>query len=134
MTLVGRDQFFAFDFEPKVQAAAAVFGILPRTTGVEVDDLRLRIRFGPWHLTTPITNVVDGTTSGPYQWWKVAGPPHLSLSDKGVTFATNTRRGLCLTFREPVPAILPGGLLRHPGATVTVADPDGLAQALRLTA
>jgi hypothetical protein len=131
MTLVGRDQFFAFEFEPKVQAAAAVFGVFPRTTAVEVDDLRLRIRFGPWRLTTPITNVVDATLSGPYQWWKVAGPPHLSFSDRGVTFATNTRQGLCLAFREPVSAILPGGLLRHPGATVTVADPEGLAHALR---
>jgi hypothetical protein len=36
-----------------------------------------------------------------------------------------------VSFVEPVPAIEPTGRLRHPGATVTVADPDALAAALR---
>lgn len=54
----------------------------------------------------------------------------LSLADAGVTFASSTAAGLCLRFAEPVPALLPGGWLRHPGATVTVADPDALARVL----
>lgn len=123
---------FEFDFERKVQIASAAFGVLPSTTAVDVDDLRLRIRFGPWRLTTPVANVAAATETGPYRWWKVAGPPHLSFADGGITFATTTRHGLCLQFREPVPALLPGRLVRHPAATVTVAEPEALARALRV--
>ena len=61
---------------------------------------------------------------------KVLGPPHLSFTDRGVTFATNRDLGLCIRFHEPVPAIAPFGLLRHPGATVTVADPLALGRDL----
>ena len=39
-------------------------------------------------------------------------------------------RGLCIRFDRPVPGIEPLGLLRHPAVTVTVADCDGLAEAL----
>ena len=56
---------------------------------------------------------------------------HLSLTDRGVTFATNSRQGLCVSFVELVHAIEPTGVLRHPAATVTVADPEALAAALR---
>jgi len=37
---------------------------------------------------------------------------------------------VCLEFHEPVTGIDPLGLIRHPGLTVTVADPEGLAAAL----
>jgi hypothetical protein len=33
-------------------------------------------------------------------------------------------------FREPVPGIDPVGKVRHPGLTLTVADCDGLVDAL----
>ena len=54
-----------------------------------------------------------------------AGPPHLSLADRGITFATNRQRGLCIRLHRPHPAIDPLGLIRHPGVTVTVGDVDG---------
>lgn len=76
-------------------------------------------------MATPLDNVVGAEVTGPYRLVKVAGPPHLSLRDRGITFATNRARGTCIRFREPV------GLLRHPAATVTVAAPDALAEALR---
>ena len=62
---------------------------------------------------------------------KTAGPAHLSLADRGLTFATNGDRGVCLIMREPVSGIDPFGLLRHPNLTVTVADCDGLVNAVQ---
>jgi hypothetical protein len=121
---------FEFLFEPKVAVAAAAFGVTRRTARVEVDDLHLTVRFGPWRLLTALTNIESAEITGPYAWWKVAGPPHLSFADRGVTFATTTERGLCLGFRRPVPALLPFGALRHPGATLTVAEPERLLAAL----
>lgn len=121
---------FPFAFEPKLAPLARLLAVRPQNTYVELREESLLIRFGRWSLETPLSNVVAITRTGPYAWWKVAGPPRLSLADRGITFATTPARGLCITFRDPVPAVLPTGLVRHPAATVTPADVDGLANAL----
>lgn len=121
---------FPFAFDDAVGAAARVFGVSPATAAVRVDGEHLTVTFGRWTLRTALGNVAATTRSGPYDWWKVAGPPRLSLADRGITFATSARAGLCISFYEPVPAAMPTSLLRHPAATVTVTDPDGLAEAL----
>jgi hypothetical protein len=81
-------------------------------------------------LVTPLSNVEDAEVTGPYLPFKVIGP-HISLADRGATFGTTWRRGVCVRFRRPVPAALPGGLLTHPAVTVTVADADRLAAVLQ---
>jgi hypothetical protein len=123
---------FDFEFDKGVGVTSRLVGVSPATAGVEVGDGELTIRFGRWTLSTPLANVASTTVTGPYAWWKVAGTPRLSLADRGVTFATTTARGLCIEFADPVPALLPTSLLRHPGATVTVADPEGLAEAIEV--
>jgi hypothetical protein len=122
---------FPFAFERRVLPFSLFAGVLPLTSGVELDADSLRIRFGVWSLTTPLDNVADVSLTGPYQLLRVAGPPHLSLRDTGITFATNTRRGVCVAFHEPVPAALPVPLLRHKAATITVVEPEAFADALR---
>lgn len=123
-------QRFPFEFDPKLGLVARLVGVNAENTYVHVTRSTLLVRFGRWALETPVANVADARPTGPYAWWKVAGPPRLSLADRGITFATTATRGLCITFREPVPAALPTSLLRHPSVTVTPADPDGLAEAL----
>ena len=122
-------QRFAFRLDPRYKVLGLPFGITAATTGVELDD-ELRVRFGPWRLRTPVANLAGVEVSGGYALLKTAGPPHLSFSDRGVTFATNGDAALCLRFATPVPGIEPTGRLRHPGATLTVADPAALAAAL----
>ena len=121
---------FPFAFAPSYRLPALLFGITPVTTYVEVDDLALRVRFGPWSLRTPRSNVAGVDLTGGYAFVKTAGPPHLSFRDRGVTFATNGDRGVCVRFHERVQGIDPTGRILHPGATMTVADPDGLAALL----
>ena len=124
---------FEFAFSRPYQVAALPFGVTPRTAYVEIGDgadALLRVRFGPWSLRTRVGNVVSVEPSGPFAFVKTAGPAHLSFSDRGVTFATNGERGICLTFEQPVPAIDPMGAIKHPGATVTVRDTAGLVTAL----
>lgn len=77
-------------------------------------------------------NVVGGVVTGPYRFIKTAGPPHLSLADRGLTFATNGQRGACVHFGVPVRGIEPTGSIRHPSLTVTVADCDAMIEALQL--
>jgi len=121
---------FDFRFDPAYRVAALPFGVMPATTSVVVEDGELVARFGPWRVRTPLRNVAGTEASGPYSFAKTAGPAHLSFTDRGVTFATNGRRGLCIRFHEPVRALACTGRLRHPGLTVTVADVEGLAAAV----
>jgi hypothetical protein len=119
-----------FAFHPRYRLAALPFGVTQRTTSVVVEDGELRIRFGPWRLTTPVSNVKSTQVSDGYSFIKTAGPAHLSFTDRGVTFATSPGPGLCISFHEPVPAIDWVGVIKHPGATVTVEHPTALRKDL----
>jgi hypothetical protein len=121
---------FGFAFEGRVAPFAFAFGVTPLTAWAEVDGRELRVRFGPWSARTPLENITAATVTGPYSLPKVAGPAHFSFSDGGATFATSTKRGVCLEFREPIPALVPLGLLRHSGLTLTVDDPDAFVAAV----
>ena len=121
---------FTFAFAPSYRLPALLLGITRRTSGVRVVDGELRVRFGLWSLRTPVANVASVERTGGFTYLKTVGPPHLSFSDKGVTFATNGDQALCVQFHEPVAGIDPTRRIKHPGATLTVADPDGLARAL----
>ena len=121
---------FDFAFSTTYAAAALPFGIAPTTTSIEVGPRWLYVRYGPWKLLTPRANVAAAHITGDFSFIKTAGPPHLSFSDRGVTMASNGDRALCLEFFQPVTAIDTTGVIRHPGATLAVADPEGLAAAL----
>ncbi|WP_372735668.1 hypothetical protein [Nocardioides sp.] len=123
-----------FAFDRSYQLASLPFGVTPWTAWVEVGE-SLRVRFGPWRLSTPIANIASAQTTGDFAFVKAAGPARLSLADHGISFATSGRSALCVRFHEEVPGIDPTGLasrlLRHPGATLTVADPEALLADLR---
>jgi hypothetical protein len=125
---------FPFRFDWRYRLAGLPLGITPGRALVTVDTRGgsgvLYVRFGLWALRTPLSNVVDTSVTGPFALPKTIGPPHLSLSDRGLTFATSSDVGLCISFAEPVAAIEPLGVLRHPALTVTVADVHGLAEML----
>jgi hypothetical protein len=114
---------------PVLAGALRVLGVRPGSDGVRVEGDVLVARFGPWMLSTPLANVTGAETGGPYAVWKVIGP-RLSLADRGLTFGTSPRAGVCISFREPVAGIEPTGLLKHPNLTVTVAEPELLVARL----
>ncbi len=121
---------FPFRFAPAYRPAALVLGITPRTAYVDLTEdgaaPELSVRFGLWRLRTPLANVVGVERTGGFSYIKTAGPPHLSFADHGVTFATNGDDAVCVRFAEPVRLLDPTGRIRHPGATLTVADPGAL--------
>ena len=121
---------FRFAFDRSYRRISWLFGITESRALLTVIDGTLTVRFGPWQLTTTLGNVTSAQVTGPYRYLKTAGPAHLSFSDHGLTFATNGRRGLCLQFQDPVPAMDPFGLIRHPNLTVTIADTTGLLEIL----
>ncbi len=103
--------------------------LLGRRAGLDLDADGLRVRFGPWLVETPLSNLAGAEATGPYRAFRVFGV-RLSLADRGLTFGTTTRGGVCLRFREPVRGLDPWGLVRHPGLTVTVSEPDLVAEAI----
>jgi hypothetical protein len=119
---------FVFLHDPRFAGLLRVAGVTPATAWVEVDEEELRVRFGRLSLRTSRANIAGVEVSGPYRWYRAIGP-RLSLADHGVTFGTATHGGACVRFHEPVPALL-GPRFGHPGVTVTVADPAGLAASL----
>lgn len=119
-----------FAFAPEYRMAGRALGITPGSCVVTVTDRYLHARFGRWQVRTRLSNVADAHVTGPYARLKTIGPPHLSFADRGLTFATNRERGVCIEFATPVKGIEPLGLLRHPALTVTVEDPEALAAVL----
>jgi hypothetical protein len=122
---------FEFAWADSYRRPARLFGITPTNAWVEVGDTELDARFGAWRVKTPLSNIDDVEVTGPYRFFKTAGPARLAITDRGLTFASNGQRGVRISFREPVRGLIRSGVLRHPELTVTVADVDGLARRLQ---
>lgn len=120
---------FDFAFDPVFRAPLAALGVVPDTAFVTVRPDAFIARFGPWSCATEPENITCVQRTGPYRWYRAIGPRG-SFADRGATFGSSVAGGVCLEFRRPVKALEPVGLLRHPGLTVTVADPDGLITAM----
>lgn len=123
-------QWFDFDFEERYRRAARLFGVTEQNSSITVDEQKLRARFGRWRVSTPLANIAGVTITGPYLFIKTAGPARLTFHDRGLTFATNSRRGVCLNFIEPIVGIDPFRLIKHPNLTLTPRDCDALARVL----
>jgi hypothetical protein len=123
---------FSFRFRPAYRFLARLFGVTPERAWVEVGD-ELDARFGPWRVRTPLSNVAAAEPTGPYSFFKTAGPARLAITDRGLTFASNGDRGVRIAFHSSVPGIERAGKIRHPELTVTVRDVDALIEALTQT-
>ena len=121
------DEEFKFGFDPKYRGMLRLLGVKPSnslallTAGNEV-----RVKFGRWRINTPISNVSGTEITEDYFWAKAIGVRG-SFVDRGITFGTNTQKGACLKFHEPVAVV---GVRLHPGATLTLADVEGFLEAL----
>ncbi|HEY4451937.1 MAG TPA: hypothetical protein VGN13_10135 [Solirubrobacteraceae bacterium] len=124
-------QRFGFEFAPAYRAPARLFGVTPSSAWVDIDESHLHAHFGRWRVVTPLANIRDVAETGPYAFFKTAGPARLAITDRGLTFATNGDRGVLISFRSPVRGLDPLGVVRHRELTVTVTDVGRLATQLR---
>jgi hypothetical protein len=123
-------QTFDFAFDPRFRGFLRLLGVHPGNASVTLDDEHFDARFGHWRLKTPVSNLKEVRITRDYHWFKAIGARG-SATDRGCTFGSNADAGVCVCFHEPVGALIPSDVLRHPGLTVTVADVDGLADAVR---
>jgi hypothetical protein len=119
---------FPFRYEPRLAPIWLPFRAWPGAQGVTVtEDGHLIARFGPLRVDALLSQVVHAHVTGPYRWWTAAGA-RLSLADDGLTFGTNAAEGVCIHFEPRVRRVL--GLRDHSALTVTVADGQGLVDAI----
>ncbi|WP_040496445.1 hypothetical protein [Ilumatobacter nonamiensis] len=95
--------------------------------GVTITDESFQATFGHWSIETPLDNIAGARVSGPHPWYTAVGL-RLSFSDDGLTFGTDPQRGLCIDFVEKIDRVI--GFHDHSALWVSVADPEGLAEAL----
>ena len=123
------EETFDFRFDPLALPVLAALGVFPRNSSVTLTDSgHFVARFGRWRVETPLSNIDCVEVTGPYRSYRAIGLRG-SRVDHGITFGTTAAGGVCVTFIEPIPRLLPG-MRAHPGLTVTVADTDGLAAAI----
>jgi hypothetical protein len=119
---------YRYSFDIRLVAFWGPFAVRRGTDGVTLtDDDRLRATYGFLKLETPLDNVDGAHITRDYRWWTAAGARG-SMKDDGLTFGTNAHAGVCIHFREKVPSRLRRS--GHSALTVTVADLDGLTEAL----
>lgn len=83
--------------------------------------------YGRFKVSTRLDNIDHTVVTGPHRWYTAVGL-RLSLTDDGITFGTNHRKGLSIAFVKKVPRVI--GLRKHSTLWVSVADPEGLAKAI----
>ncbi len=119
--------FFPLKVDRRYRVLLAPFR-LDADDGVRLtDDDRFVASFGRLTLETPLANVTGAHITTGYRWFKAIGA-RLSLADDGLTFGSNCTAGVCVHFAERVPKVI--GFKDHSALTVTVADPQGLVDAL----
>jgi hypothetical protein len=126
----GTKQSFEFDFDKRFSPLLVLLGAIPSNSRVELRDDRVAVRLGPWRLSISTANIAHLDVTGPYRWYRAIGL-RVSLSDRGLTFGTNTRRGLCIELVRPIRSFLS---MHHPAVTVTVREPEMLKAAIEASA
>jgi hypothetical protein len=122
------NQFFPYAVDKKFFPLWLPFGVRPSKDGVTItDDGLFKATFGFLRLETYLQNVTGAHITKDYRWWTAVGP-RASFADDGLSFGTNTKAGVCVHFRAKVPS--PLNRKGHSALTLTVADVDGLVQAV----
>ena len=120
---------FAYAVDRRFLPVLVPLGFRGATNGVTItDEGGVVVTFGFLSLRTRLDNIEGAHVTKDYRWWTAVGA-RLSFADDGLTFGTNTRAGVCMHFRTPVPSAL--RRKGHSALTVTVEDLDGLVAALR---
>ncbi|HVB07292.1 MAG TPA: hypothetical protein VNF07_13700 [Acidimicrobiales bacterium] len=121
-------EHFGFRIDPRYWPVLAPFGLRPRRDGVTLtEEGALEARLGFVRLATPLSNVTGAHVTRNYRWWTAPGV-RLSGADDGLSFGTNREAGVCIHFAEKVPSRLRKS--GHSALTVTVAEPERLAEVL----
>jgi hypothetical protein len=121
-------EVFRYAIDKKFLPLLLPFAVRPSKDAVTLtDDGRFVATYGMIRIETRLNNIDGAHVTSGYRWWTAIGA-RLSLVDDGLTFGTNNTAGVCVHFREKVSSVLRRS--GHSALTVTVADIEGLIEAL----
>jgi hypothetical protein len=119
---------FSYAIDKRYWPLLVPFGLRGSKDGVTLtDEGSLLATFGFLKIKTPLANVSGAHITRNYRWWTAFGV-RASMADDGLSFGTNNNAGVCIHFTEKVPSPLRRS--GHSALTVTVADLEGLTNAL----
>jgi hypothetical protein len=121
-------QRFTYAVDKRYLPVLVPFGLRASKDGVTLtEEGSFLATFGFFKLATPLANITGAHITRNYRWWTSFGV-RASRVDDGLTFGTNHDGGVCIHFAEKVPSPLRRS--GHSALTVTVADLEGLTNAL----
>ena len=120
-------KYFPYRFDKRWNALFFALGVDDKDGVTITGKGELIATFGRFKAKTTLDNIDHTLVTGPHRWYTAVGL-RLSLTDDGLTFGTNHRKGLSIAFVEKIPKVI--GFKKHSTLWVSVADPEGLAAAI----
>ena len=120
-------KYFPYRFDKRWNALFFALGVDDKDGVTITGKGELIATFGRFNVKTTLDNIDHTLVTGPHRWYTAVGL-RLSLTDDGLTFGTNHRKGLSIAFVEKIPKVI--GFKKHSTLWVSVADPEGLAAAI----
>ena len=120
-------KYFPYRFDKRWTALFFALGVDDKDGVTITGKGELIATFGRFKVKTTLDNIDHTLVTGPHRWYTAVGL-RLSLTDDGLTFGTNHRKGLSIAFVEKIPKVI--GFRKHSTLWVSVADPEGLAAAI----
>ncbi|MFP5342415.1 MAG: hypothetical protein ACLGIJ_05735 [Candidatus Limnocylindria bacterium] len=118
---------FAYRLGRRSVPVLRLFGVRgPEDAWVELGDETLEARFGWSSATIPIEHITRWRIEGPWHWFRAIGVRR-SVRHGDITFGGSHLGGVRIDTSVPIRI----GPFRAPALYLTVADPEGLAAALR---
>ena len=118
---------FEFAFDSQFRPFLALIGVTSGTAHVTLTAERSWRASGRGR-AKPDRQCARRVPHGPYHWYKAIGRG--SFVDRGHLWHNDSRWCLRVVAR-PVPGLTPVGPLRHPGITLTLAEPERFVASLR---
>lgn len=120
---------YHFAFDHRFSGLLKLLGVRASRAHVTIGDHGFEARFGPWVVTTPLSNIRQVSITGPHSPLKAIGP-RFSPTTRSLTFGSNAERTVRIEFHQPVPGMEPFGIIRHPAISVSVERPEALRERL----
>ena len=120
-------KYFPYRLDKRWNALFFALGVDDKDGVTITGKEELIATFGRFKVKTTLDNIDHTLVTGPHRWYTAVGL-RLSLTDDGLTFGTNHRKGLSIAFVEKIPKVI--GFRKHSTLWVSVADPEGLAAAI----
>jgi len=121
---------YPFEFTGLARMLDRTFGVHAAEAAVQLSDSDITVDFGPWRISSPLTNVASMGLTSPCSVATTIGPPRFRGSPRAFGVITSTIPAVELRFSEPIAGAEPTGRIRMHRLAVTVTEHHRLIEEL----